>query len=115
MANLVTVSAKDESAFLASCHQHDTSGQSTDLLLCVLESLFLLLQSSQSLCQFVIGLIKVAFISLNLLSQVTDISLILIVFGIGVLGVGLVSGNGGQKLVSLGLERLHLLSDGIHG
>merc|ERR1712083_34989 len=96
-------------------HQHDTSGQCTDFLFCVLESLFLLFQSSQGLGQFVIGLIKLHFISLNLLSQITDVSLMLVIFGVGILGVSLVSGNGGQELIGLRFERLHLLSDGIHG
>merc|ERR1711976_720249 len=96
-------------------HQHDTSGQCADLFLCILEGLFLLFQSSQGLGQFVIGLIKVTLISLNLFAQVTDVSLMLIVFGVGILGVSLVPGNGGQELISLRLERLHLLSDGVHG
>merc|ERR1712168_287613 len=96
-------------------HQHNTSGQCADLFLCILESLFLLFQSSQSLGQFVIGLIKVTLISLNLFSQVTDVSLMLVVFGVGILGISLVPGNGGQELISLRLERLHLLSDGVHG
>merc|ERR1712168_359834 len=78
-------------------HQHDTSGQCADLFLCILESLFLLFQSSQSLGQFVIGLIKVTLISLNLLSQVTDVSLVCVISGISLFCVCLVSGNGGQK------------------
>merc|ERR1711876_135438 len=96
-------------------HQHDTSGQCADFLFCVLESLFLLFQSSQGLGEFVIGFIKVTLISLNLLSQITDVSLMLVIFGVGILGVSFVSGNGGQELIGLRFERLHLLSDGVHG
>merc|ERR1712083_1238421 len=96
-------------------HQHDTSGQCTDFLFCVLESFFFLLKGSQGLGEFVIGFIKVTLISLNLLSQITDVSLMLVIFGVGILGVSFVSGNGGQELIGLRFERLHLLSDGIHG
>merc|ERR1712179_208300 len=78
-------------------HQHDTSGQCADLFLCILESLFLLFQSSQSLGQFVICFVKLYLISLNLLSQVTDISLVCVISGISLFCVCLVSGNGGQK------------------
>merc|ERR1719427_2436489 len=63
-------------------HQHDTSGQCADLFLCILESLFLLFQSSQSLGQFIIGFVKLYLISLNLFSQVTDISLVCVISGI---------------------------------
>merc|ERR1712179_495387 len=78
-------------------HQHDTSGQCADLFLCILESLFLLFQSSQSLGQFVICFVKLYLISLNFLSQVTDVSLVCVISGISLFCVCLVSGNGGQK------------------
>merc|ERR1712083_549908 len=77
-------------------HQHDTSGQCTDFLFCVLESFFFLLKGSQSLGQFVIGLIKLYLISLNLLSQITDVSLMLVVLGIGLFGLSFKTSNGSQ-------------------
>merc|ERR550519_2528531 len=78
-------------------HQHDTSGQCADLLFCVLESLLLLLKSSQSLGQFVISFIKLYLITLNLLSQVTDVSLMCVIPGISLFGLSLITSNGGQK------------------
>merc|ERR1712141_215789 len=88
MASLVTVSARDESAFLAS----------SSINMIRLDNA---LTSSSAF--------------LNLLSQITDVSLMLVIFGVSILGVSLVTGNGGQELIGLRLERLHLLPDGIHG
>merc|ERR1719347_94765 len=67
-------------------HQHDTPGESSNFLLSGLEILFLHLQGLQGLGQLVVGLIKVTLGSLDLLAQVPNVSLMLVVLGIGLLG-----------------------------
>merc|ERR1719347_1787146 len=96
-------------------HQHDTPGESSNFLLSGLEILFLLLQGLQGLGQLVVGLVKVALGSLDLLAQVPNVSLMLVVLGIGLLGDGLKVVDGCEKGVSLSLQRLHLLPNGVHG
>merc|ERR1712029_21214 len=95
-------------------HQHDTSGQSRDFFLSILKALLPFLISGRDLGQLVIGLIKVTFVALDLLANITDVTLKLIVSGIGLLGLLFILGNGGMELVRLIFEGLHLLSDGIH-
>merc|ERR1719427_469482 len=75
-------------------HQHDTPGKSADLLLSVLEVLFLLLQRLEGLGQLVVGLVKLNLSSLDLLAQIPDVSLMLVVPGVGLLGDTLKVGDG---------------------
>merc|ERR1712111_215247 len=96
-------------------HQHDSSGQGTNFFLCILVVLFLLFKSGQSLGELVIGLIKLHLITLDLLAKITDITIVLITFGICFFSFALKLGNGSQKIVSLRLERLHLFPNSIHG
>merc|ERR1712029_1057183 len=76
-------------------HQHDSSGQGADFLFSVLESLFLLFKSSKSFSQLVIGLIKVAFIVLDLFTQVTNVTLISVTLSVGLLSLTFILVNGG--------------------
>merc|ERR1712241_1173775 len=59
-------------------HEHDTTTKSTDLFLRIFEVLFSLLKSSKSFIQFVICFIKIHLIALDFLSQISDISFMLI-------------------------------------
>merc|ERR1719225_235096 len=59
-------------------HKHDTTAQSTDLILSIFEVLFSLLKSSKSFIQFVICFIKIHLIALDFLAQISDISFMLI-------------------------------------
>merc|ERR1719391_438041 len=68
-----------------------------------------------SISQLGVGLVKVALGTLDLLAQVPDVSLVLVVLGVGLLGDGLKVVDGCEKLVSLSLQGLHLLPDGVHG
>merc|ERR1712029_719130 len=89
--------------------------KSADLLLSILEVLFILLQRLEGLGQLVVGLVKLDLSSLDLLAQVPDVSLMLVVPGVGLLGHALKVGDGCEEGVGLSLQRLHLLPDSVHG
>merc|ERR1711892_517395 len=101
MASLVTVSAREESAFFASSSIN------------MIRLVNALTSSSAFLKAFSFS--SRAVKSLDLLSQVTDVSLMCVIPGISLFGLSLITSNGGQKRVCLRLERLHLLPNGIHG
>merc|ERR1712001_39038 len=76
--------------------------------------LVLLLQRLTGLGQLVIGLIIAHLKVLNLLAQISDVAVGLVSAGAGLPGGLLEGSDGGIQLLCLSLQRLHLLSDGIH-
>merc|ERR1719322_1956993 len=82
-------------------HQHDTSAKCSDIFLGVLEFLLLFFICCQDLGQFVVGFIKFYFICLDLLSQISDITFMLVVLGVGFLYAILVLLDGSVQRVSL--------------
>merc|ERR1711944_382362 len=82
-------------------HQHDTPGKGTDFLFSILEGLQLFLQGAKGLGQFVVGFVKLDLVALDLLAQISDVSLMLVDGLVGLLGVSLKLGNGGVQRVGL--------------
>merc|ERR1711862_624866 len=95
-------------------HQHDYTGKSSNIRLNLLVLLVSLLKRLASLGQLVIGLIVVHLEVLDLLSQVSDVAVSLISTGTGLSGSLLKTSNGVVELLGLSLQRLHLLTNGIH-
>merc|ERR1719326_19579 len=95
-------------------HQHDSTGKSSNIGLNLLVLLVSLLQRLTGLGQLVIGLIIAHLKVLNLLAQISDVTVGLVSTGAGLPGGLLKGGDGGIQLLCLSLQRLHLLSDGIH-
>merc|ERR1719326_2348807 len=95
-------------------HQHDSTGKGSNIGLNLLELLVSLLQRLTGLGQLVIGLIIAHLKVLNLLAQVSDVTVGLVSAGAGLPGGLLEGSDGGIQLLCLSLQRLHLLSDGIH-
>merc|ERR1719322_687972 len=96
-------------------HQHDSSGQGGDIGLNLLVHLLLFLKGLSGLGQLVIGLIKSNLKILDFLSIISDITISLVSLPVVFLGSILKLLYGGIETVSLSLQALHLLSDGIHG
>merc|ERR1712209_619 len=96
-------------------HQHDSSGQGGDISLNLLVHLLLLLQRLGGLGQLVIGLIKGDLEVLDFLSIVSDVTVSLVSLSVVFLGGIFKLLDGGIKPISLSLQALHLLSDGVHG
>merc|ERR1712241_88779 len=59
-------------------HKHDTTGQSADLFLSVLEGLFTLLKVGHSFGQFVVCFIKFHLVALDFLAQISNVGIVLI-------------------------------------
>merc|ERR1712061_455876 len=95
-------------------HQHDSTGKGSNIGLNLLVLLVSLLQRLTGLGQLVIGLIIAHLKVLNLLAQVSDVTVGLVSAGAGLPGGLLKGSDGGIQLLCLSLQRLHLLSDGIH-
>merc|ERR1719400_1322824 len=96
-------------------HEHDPPGEGRDVALHLLELLLSLLEVLVGLGQLVVGLIKTNLELLDFLSVVTDVAVSLISPGRSFPGGLLEAGDGLVEPVRLGLERLHLLPDGVHG
>merc|ERR1719192_2719923 len=95
-------------------HQHDSTGKGSNIGLNLFVLLVSLLQRLTGLGQLVIGLIIAHLKVLNLLAQISDVAVRLVSAGAGLPGGLLEGSDGGIQLLCLSLQRLHLLSDGIH-
>merc|ERR1719270_1548623 len=95
-------------------HQHDSTGKSSNVRLNLLVLLVCFLKRLTGLSELVIGLIISNLKILNLLSQVSDVTISLISTSCCLSGCLLKRSNGGIKLLCLSLQRLHLLTNGIH-
>merc|ERR1719150_884848 len=96
-------------------HQHDSTGKGSNIGLNLFELLVSLLQRLTGLGQLVIGLIIAHLKVLNLLAQVSDVAVGLVSPTDSLPGGLLKGSDGGIQLLCLSLQRLHLLTDGIHG
>merc|ERR1719309_1182119 len=96
-------------------HQHDPTSKSCNISLNFLELLVSFFQRFTGLGEFVVCLIITDLKVLNFLSQITDVTVSLIRTGGGFSSCFLKSSDGCVQTIGLTLQRLHLLSDGIHG
>merc|ERR1712098_508999 len=96
-------------------HQHDPPGQGGHISLHLFELLLCFLKGLSGLGQLVVGLIKADLKSLDFLAVVPDVAISLLCPGGSLLGGVLEALDGGIETISLGLEALHLLADGVHG
>merc|ERR1712045_328148 len=96
-------------------HQHDSTGKGSNVGLNLFELLVSLLQRLTGLGQLVIGLIIAHLKVLNLLAQISDVAVSLVSPTDSLPGGLLEGSDGGIQLLCLSLQRLHLLTDGIHG
>merc|ERR1719225_518932 len=96
-------------------HQHDPPGEGGHIALHLLELLLGLLQRLVGLVQLVVGLIETNLKLLDFLTVVTDVAVSLVGPSGGLPGVLLEAIDGGVEAVSLSLQGLHLLPDGVHG
>merc|ERR1719211_925711 len=95
-------------------HEHDPPGERGNVGLHLAVHLVLLLVGSLGLVQFVRGLIKLDLEAVDLLAVIPDVAVCLVGHPVGLLG-GLVElVDDGVELVSLVLQGLHLLPDGVH-
>merc|ERR1712227_475989 len=95
-------------------HQHDSTGEGSNIRLNLLVLLVSLLKRLRGLGELVIGLIISNLKILNRLSQISDVTISLVSTASCFSGGLLKRSNGGIELLCLSLQRLHLLTDGIH-
>merc|ERR1719297_758349 len=95
-------------------HQHDPTAKSSNISFHLFVHFVLLLKALISLVKFVSGLVKFNLKSVNFLSIISDVAFSLVENLIGLLGVLLELPDDGVELVSLVLQGLHLLPDGVH-
>merc|ERR1719495_547160 len=96
-------------------HQHYPTSKSCNISLNFLELLVSFFKRFTGLGEFVVGLILTDLKVLDFLSQITDVTVSLIRTGSSFSGCFLKSSDGCVQTIGLTLQRLHLLSDGIHG
>merc|ERR1719228_471160 len=95
-------------------HQHDPTGEGGDVAFNLLELLLSFLKRLGGLGQLVVCLIKTDLKTLDFLAIVPDITVCLIGPGSSLGSSVLEALDGGVEPVSLALEALHLLADGVH-
>merc|ERR1711884_889194 len=95
-------------------HQHDPTAQSSNVGLHLFVHFVLLLETLIGLVKLVGSLVKLNLKSVNFLSIISDVAFSLVENLIGLLGVLLELPDDGVELVSLVLQGLHLLPDGVH-
>merc|ERR1719297_651244 len=96
-------------------HQHNSTAKSGNVGFHFFVHLVFLLKALISLVQFVCRLIEFDLKSMNFLSIISDVAFSLVENLVGFLGVFLELPDDGVELVSLVLQGLHLLPDGVHG
>merc|ERR1719474_2244537 len=96
-------------------HQHDSTGESSNISFNLLEVLLLLFEGLGGLEKLVVRLVESNLQLLHFFAIVTDVAISLIGHALVLLGRVLELADGGIQTIGLGLEALHLFSDCVHG